>query len=198
MLLAHEFYDRKFLLPDRLTAKQREQQARKNGEEAAETTATGELMTQGLRYFRSCVVLWASIPKTICPSQIHVFAKPLELPILKFERLKDMNASRLRLRSMSCPKHSRVACLCQMHYGVGEQASESLPMREAWCSSLRRGCMTATPCCWISTHCTHPSSECFPTRPSRSSPTCIGPHICGHSFGGGTLPNACPPKSYIL
>jgi hypothetical protein len=41
MLLAHEFYGRKFLLPDRLTAKERDKQARNNGEGLAETTSTG-------------------------------------------------------------------------------------------------------------------------------------------------------------
>lgn len=42
MLLAHEFHARKFMLPDRLSAKERDRQARANGEEAAETTAGGE------------------------------------------------------------------------------------------------------------------------------------------------------------
>lgn len=42
MLLAHEFHGRKFMLPDRLSAKERDRQARANGEEAAETTAGGE------------------------------------------------------------------------------------------------------------------------------------------------------------
>lgn len=41
MLLAHEFHGRKFMLPDRLTAKERDRQAKANGEEVAETTASG-------------------------------------------------------------------------------------------------------------------------------------------------------------
>lgn len=71
MLLGHEFYDRKFLLPDRLTAKQREQQARNNGEEAAETTATGEQTAQ------EPVVPWAGFPKTTCCSQMRLHVSML-------------------------------------------------------------------------------------------------------------------------
>ena len=41
MLLAHEFHGRKFMLPDRLTAKERDRQAKAHGEEVAETTAGG-------------------------------------------------------------------------------------------------------------------------------------------------------------
>ena len=167
MLLLHEFHARKFLLPDKLTQRERErqnkrQQAAATGEDAEsiEEVKAGKLqpslgMLNALCYSCSSV-LTVPLGGSECLS-LHLFASTAGI----IYPASDTIMPRVWLQVVVM----RSVCACQ------EAGRARRSMREGWSWSRRRGCTPASCCCWTSTRCTPPSSR----STTSASPPCSAP-----------------------